>query len=392
MMCGSLMISLLILWLVFGFFSFGVLGLNYFYARATAKNPWKIKANNKYMPKVSIIVPTYNEYEVIEYKLRNLARLEYPNSLMQMVFIDSQSTDSTVNVIRDFAEDHPDLNIEILVESERRGKSSALNTALKSCSGDVIVVSDADCFWPPDILSKALSYLADLSVGAVSGPKKLLNPESSSVTRSEEAYLESANLMKLGDSKKSSTILFEGGFSAYKREVLGSFDPYDTGSDDCGTVIRVLEKNFRAVMIPEAEFFTAFPGTWMGKLEMKLRRTNQLLKVLKSYVILLFKNEIKTGKEIVAKNLIVYLLAPVMFLFFVVTTVYMMVKFPLAILLLLVFLIPKISGYLIEATLNYLIILYSIISTVSRKKFAVWKKPEDRTLLTEDMLLQKGLI
>jgi len=39
-----------------------------------------------------------------------------------------------------------------------------------------------------------------------------------------------------------------------------------------------------------------------------------------------------------------------------------------------------------------LILLYSIISTISRKKFTVWKKPEDRTLLTEDMLLQKGLI
>jgi len=386
------MLNILILWLTFAFFSFGVLGINYFYTREVAKKPWKIKANKKYMPKVSIIVPTYNEYEIIGYKLRNLARLEYPKSLMQMVFIDSQSTDSTVNVIREFAEDHPEMNIKILVESERRGKSSALNRALKSCSGEIVIVSDADCFWPPNILSKALSYLADPAVGAVSGPKKLLNSESSQVTKSEAAYLKSANLMKLGDSKKSSTILFEGGFSAYRKKALGSFDPYDTGSDDCGTVIRVLEQNFRAIMIPEAEFFTTFPKTWMGKLEIKMRRTNQLVQILKNYVILLFKNEIKTGKEVVAKNLIVYLLGPLMFLFFVVTTVYLMVKFPLAVLLLLVFLIPKVRGYLIEATLNYLILLYSIVSTISRKKFMVWKKPEDRTLLTEDMLLQKGLI
>ena len=386
------MLNILILWLTFAFFSFGVLGINYFYTREVAKKPWKIKANKKYMPKVSIIVPTYNEYEIIGYKLRNLARLEYPKSLMQVVFIDSQSTDSTVNVIREFAEDHPEMNIKILVESERRGKSSALNRALKSCSGEIVIVSDADCFWPPNILSKALSYLADPAVGAVSGPKKLLNSESSQVTKSEAAYLKSANLMKLGDSKKSSTILFEGGFSAYRKKALGSFDPYDTGSDDCGTVIRVLEQNFRAIMIPEAEFFTTFPKTWMGKLEIKMRRTNQLVQILKNYVILLFKNEIKTGKEVVAKNLIVYLLGPLMFLFFVVTTVYLMVKFPLAVLLLLVFLIPKVRGYLIEATLNYLILLYSIVSTISRKKFMVWKKPEDRTLLTEDMLLQKGLI
>jgi len=37
-------------------------------------------------------------------------------------------------------------------------------------------------------------------------------------------------------------------------------------------------------------------------------------------------------------------------------------------------------------------VLYSFISTVSKKKNTVWKKPQDRTLLSEEMLLDKGLI
>lgn len=386
------MLNVLILWLTSAFFSFGVLGLNYIYTQEAAKRSWKIKVNKNYMPKVSIIVPTHNESEVMDYKLRNLAKLEYPKDLMQIVFVDSQSTDSTVDLIRRFAEKYSNMNIKILTENERKGKSSALNLALESCDGDVVVVSDADCFWPPNILSKALPYLADSMVGAISGPKKLLNLKDSWVTKSEDEYLKLMNLMKLGESKKASTIFFEGGFSAYKKDVLDDFDPYDTGSDDCGTVIRVLEKNLRAIMIPEAEFFTTFPETLEGKLRMKIRRANQLIQLLRKYLVLLFRNDIKIAKGIVAKNLLVYLLAPIIFFLFVVTTVFVMVKFPLMTLFLLVLLIPKARGYLIEATLSYLILLYSIILAVAKKKFAIWKKPQDRTLLTEAMLLQKDLV
>jgi len=386
------MLNVLAIWLTFAFFSFGILGLNYIYTREASKRPWKIKTDKEYMPKISIIVPTYNEHEIIGYKLRNLAKLEYPKNLMQIVFIDSQSTDPTVDVIRRFAENYPDVNIKILMENKRKGKSSALNAALKSCTGDVMVVSDADCFWPPNTLSKALSYLADPTVGAISGPKKLLNPEDSWVTKSEDEYLKSMNLMKLGESKKSSTIFFEGGFSAYKNSVLDRFDPYETGSDDCGTVIKVLEKKFRAIMVPEAGFFTTFPETWKGKVEIKIRRANQLVQIFRRYAVLLFKSEIETAKRTVAKNLLVYLLAPIIFPLFVATSFFLMLEFPLTILFLLVFLIPKVRGYLMEAALNYMILLYSIILSVSRKKFAVWKKPQGRTSLTEDMLLQKELI
>jgi cellulose synthase/poly-beta-1,6-N-acetylglucosamine synthase-like glycosyltransferase len=119
-------------------------------------------------------------------------------------------------------------NFQILMQSERRGKSAALNFALKSCDGEVVVISDADCFWPSDILQNALPFLADPTVGAVSGPKILLNSEQSWVTKSENTYLNSMNLMKLGESKVGSTLLFEGGYSAYKREALNSFDPYKT--------------------------------------------------------------------------------------------------------------------------------------------------------------------
>jgi len=137
-----------------------------------------------------------------------------------MIVIDSKSDDRTIDFVKDFAEHHPEINIKVLIESRRKGKSAALNFALKYCEGDVVIVSDADCFWPSNILRKAFPFLADPEVGAISGPKTLLNPQDSWVTKTEQAYLNSMNTIKVGESKVYSTLFFEGGFSAYKKELF----------------------------------------------------------------------------------------------------------------------------------------------------------------------------
>lgn len=386
------MLVAVVVWVISAFFSLGLLGLSYIWTRHNASKPWKTRIDKDYKPSVSIIVPTYNESEAIDYKLRNLAKLDYPNSLTQMIVIDSGSTDSTLEKTRVYAKSHPEMKLNILVENERHGKSSALNTALKSCNGEVVIISDADCFWPSDILNKTLPYLADPTVGALSGPKRLLNRETSSATRNEETYLLSMNMTKLGESKSSSTMLFEGGFSAYKKEVLETFDPYVTGSDDSGTVIRLMEKGFRAIMIQEGEFFTVFPRRWRGRLAMKVRRASQLISVMKEHAALLFRNRIRVGRNVVAKNVFLYLVSPIMFLFFLATTVYLMIRFPLSLLILLTFLIPRANTLLTEAILNNLILAYALFSSLSGRKSIIWETPEDRSLLQPNALAEKGLI
>jgi len=56
--------------------------------------PWNISRNPEYKPKVLIIVPTYNEVELIESKLNDLARHDYPGELLEIIVADSASTDS----------------------------------------------------------------------------------------------------------------------------------------------------------------------------------------------------------------------------------------------------------------------------------------------------------
>jgi len=386
------MFLLIVLWLIFFAFSFGVAGFIFVSMKNAAKRPWRIKTDNGYKPKISILVPTYNEADIIRLKLENLIKVKYPRDLMQIIIVDSNSQDQTVNIVNSFVKQHPESNIQILTESERRGKSAALNFALKKCDGEVVIISDADCFWHSDILEKALPFLADPNVGAISGPKILLNARQSWVTKTEDTYLNLMNLMRLGESKVGSTLLFEGGFSAYKKEVLESFDPYNTGSDDCGSIVTLAEKGYRAIFVPEARFYSAFPESWKEKAGIKMRRANQLVRVLWKYLSLFLKGHIKVSKRVIIQGILIYFISPIMFLALAATTIYLLFNFPYFSLMFLIFLIPNVRFYLFELTQSYLVLFISMFAVLMNKKFVIWNKPKTRTLLYEGILRQYELI
>jgi len=386
------LLGLTILWTFTGFLSIGVIGLNFLYTKKKASSDWKIDKDPLYLPKISIIIPTFNEEKIIEYKIRNTVKIEYPINKIEFIFVDSLSNDSTLKIINEITSYYSDRNVKILIDTEKRGKSNALNLALKQCDCEIVVISDADCFLSFKSLIAAVSYFHDKRIGAVTGPKRLLNTESSWVTKSEENYLNSMNLMKLGDSKIGSTIFFEGGFSAFRRNIIDSFDPYDTGSDDCGTVISVLEKNYRAIMLPEAEFFTTFPNAFKQKINVKIRRSSQLLSILQIYLFNILHNKIQKSRFIILKNIMLYLFGPFIFMIFAISTIFLLFKIPLLSFLFLFLLIPKAREYAFELIFGYLIFFFSFFNLILGRKFLLWEKPEDRKFFTKKDLIEKNLI
>jgi cellulose synthase/poly-beta-1,6-N-acetylglucosamine synthase-like glycosyltransferase len=381
----------LAVWFVFGTLALGPPAFIFFYMKRKSSAPWPTKIDYNYKPLISIIIPTYNEEGIIKYKIANLSKLIYPKDLLDLVVIDSDSKDKTVEIVKACA-DEKNINVRILVEKERQGKSHALNNALMHCKGEVVIISDADCFWPADILEKALPFLADPSVGAIGGPKLLFNSKQTWVTRMEEAYLKSANFLRIGESKAGSTVFFEGGFSAFKKMAIKKFDPYDTGSDDCGTIVGVIENNFRAMLVKEAKFYSSFPETFHGKISIKVRRINQLIRVFAKYLILLSKGKIKNAKNTVVPNTLLYLFSPIAFAIFSILTAFILVMYPFLLVLTLILFVPRIRLYFYLILENNLLLFISTIAVLLGEKFSVWVQPEDRGWLTEKNLASYNLI
>lgn len=197
-------------------------------------------------PRVTVVIPTYNEAKMIVEKLDDVIQQDYPRERLEIIVVDSGSTDGTVDKAREWAR-RRGVEIKIIEEGARRGKAHALNTALRYATGDVIVITDADSRWRRDALRKAVAYLMRNDVGAVSCNKTPLGGPAI-----EKTYRSHYQLLRIAESKKWSTPIFHGELAAYKKDLLtkiGGF-PTDIGADDSYTAIQTALTGQRAI-IPE---------------------------------------------------------------------------------------------------------------------------------------------
>ena len=107
------------------------------------------------MPRVSIIIPCYNEQNTIRPLLEALREQTFPLAEMEVIVSDGMSTDGTRAAIAGFQKDFPDLNVSV-VENARRSIPSAVNRAIRSSRGDIIVRLDAHSRPYPDYVEKCV--------------------------------------------------------------------------------------------------------------------------------------------------------------------------------------------------------------------------------------------
>ncbi len=118
------------------------------------------------LPSVTVLVPTFNDGDLVRRIMKGLEEVEYPKEKLEIVFIDD-SDDFTSEVIDKFASQNG--NVRVLRRGKRLGKPSALNDGLAASSGEVVVVYDADSLPHPSSLKKLVSSLDGDVVAAQGG-------------------------------------------------------------------------------------------------------------------------------------------------------------------------------------------------------------------------------
>jgi cellulose synthase/poly-beta-1,6-N-acetylglucosamine synthase-like glycosyltransferase len=92
---------LLALAIALALFHFGFPLSYYLYLKRRWLNkPWEIRRDPSYKARVSIIIPTYNEALLIESKLDDIMRQNYPKDLVEIIVVDSASTDGTPEAVK----------------------------------------------------------------------------------------------------------------------------------------------------------------------------------------------------------------------------------------------------------------------------------------------------
>ncbi|WP_419805732.1 glycosyltransferase family 2 protein [Terriglobus sp.] len=196
-------------------------------------------------PTVSVVMAARNEGQHLAAKLANLAELDYPAHLLQVVVVSDGSTDSTAEVLSR----HPGVEAVLLPESG--GKALALNQGVRRATGELLLMLDVRQQLDRDALRRLLPPLADPAVGAVSG--ELLLEETNGVPSGEALgiYWKIEKAVRRMESESGSVVGVTGAIYLMRRLL---YQPLPAGLvlDDVLVPMQVARRGYRVLFQPAA--------------------------------------------------------------------------------------------------------------------------------------------
>jgi glycosyltransferase involved in cell wall biosynthesis len=112
-------------------------------------------ASSHNTPMISLVIPVYNEMEVLPLLFERVRTVMHGNNLdYEMVMVDDGSKDDSAKYLTQQAQD--DECVKAIILSRNFGKEAALSAGLEHAKGDAIVVLDADLQNPPELIPEML--------------------------------------------------------------------------------------------------------------------------------------------------------------------------------------------------------------------------------------------
>lgn len=100
--------------------------------------------------KLSILIPAYNEENTIKIILEKIQKVVLiENITKEIIIVNDCSKDKTVESIESYIEENPSIDIRFFNQAINMGKGAAINRAIQECSGDYMIVQDADLEYDP---------------------------------------------------------------------------------------------------------------------------------------------------------------------------------------------------------------------------------------------------
>ena len=160
------------------------------------------------LPTVSLIVPAYDEEEVIAAKVVNALALEYPRERLQVIVASDGSADATAERARAAGAD-------LVLELPPGGKVAALNAGAARASGEFLAFSDANSAWAPEALRRLVAPFAAADVAYVCGQVRFTDPDGGNL---EGAYWRYEMAVRGMESSLAGITAGNGAIYAVRRE------------------------------------------------------------------------------------------------------------------------------------------------------------------------------
>lgn len=206
------------------------------------------------LPKVSLIITTFNNEQTIDECLKSVFELDYPKDLLEVIVVDGGSKDLTVKKV----EKYP---AKLIVKPSNA--PAAYNYAIKVARGDIIAILDADAKVEKDWLNKLIKHFKDPKVAGVGGRIETWNhQEILPRCIGYDIRYRYRRLLRNGNIRRLATMNL-----LLRRKVLeevGGFDESLPTQYDTEIGNRITSKGYRLVFEPDAKCYHFNRPTWLG--------------------------------------------------------------------------------------------------------------------------------
>jgi len=235
--------------------------------RKTIRRP-----ENTWAPFVSVIVPAYNEENVIEASLISLVELDY--HYYEVIVVDDGSDDGTVRIAQQVSQRHPEVPFKIISQSNS-GKSWALNVGMLHAQGELVLCVDSDSKLDFQVLKKSIFHFSDPKVGAVGGYVNIINANKFITKLQQLEYVIGLNFIRRSLSLFNIVSVVPGPVGLFRLEAVRQIGGYRTDIDcfaeDADLTVRLLLNGWRVKGETQMIAHTEAPETLYSLLRQRYR-------------------------------------------------------------------------------------------------------------------------
>jgi glycosyltransferase involved in cell wall biosynthesis len=117
--------------------------------------------------KLSVVIPVYNEERWLPELLRRVRDVPIPK---EIIIVDDCSTDNTRSILKRLESENED-DLHIIYQPTNQGKGAALREGFRHCTGDVVLVQDADLEYDPAEYPRLIQPILDNRADVVYGSR-----------------------------------------------------------------------------------------------------------------------------------------------------------------------------------------------------------------------------